>query len=214
MPKIPLPLHADDLTLFVRSLAKQLGDASPPHLVLMNMAACAAGFQNVQHMRSVHAAGQRLARVVDAPPVDSRAVERALHQFDANGRLLRWPSKRNAQTLALWALWARLPPARSMPQKELNKLLNVEHMFKDPATLRRTVISTGLLTRRNDCTDYRRVEQEPPVEAKALIQALNVRRRNRAPNAEGVGHAWRILPVRCCKDCRGRQAATPDCVPL
>lgn len=189
MPKIPVPLHADDLTVFVRSLAKQLGDASPSHLVLMNMVARAAGFQNVQHMRSVHAAGQRLARVADGPPVDSRTVERALHQFDANGRLLRWPSRRNAQTLALWALWARLPPAKSMSEQELNERLNAEHMFKDPATLRRTMIACGLLSRHNDCTDYRRVEQEPSVEAKALIQALNLRRRNRAPKAEEVGHA-------------------------
>ncbi|MEM8973185.1 MAG: DUF2087 domain-containing protein [Pseudomonadota bacterium] len=189
MPKISLPLHADDLTVFVRSLAKQLGDTSPPHLVLMNMAARAAGFQNVQHMRSVHAAGQRLARATEAPPVDSWAVERALHQFDANGCLLRWPSKRNTQTLALWALWARLPPTRSMSEKELNERLNVEHMFKDPATLRRTMIACGLLSRRSDCTNYRRVEQEPSVEAKALIQALNLRRRNPAPKAEELGHA-------------------------
>ncbi len=189
MPKFPLPLHTDDLTLFVRSLAKQLGDASPPHLVLMNMAARAAGFQNVQHMRSVHAAGQRLARVADGPPVDARMVERALHQFDANGCLVRWPSKRNVQTLALWALWARLPPAQSMMEREVNERLNLEHMFKDPATLRRTMISAGLLTRRNDGTNYRRVEQEPPAEAKALIQALSVRRGNRASRVEEVAHA-------------------------
>nr|WP_254449118.1 DUF2087 domain-containing protein [Thalassococcus sp. S3] len=139
-------------------------------------------------MRSLHAAGQRLARVADAPSVDSRAVGRALHQFDASGCLLRWPSKRNAQTLALWAVWARLPPARSMSEKELNEHLNVEHMFEDSATLRRTMVSCGLLSRRNDCTDYRRVKQEPPVEAKALIQARNVRRRNRVPKAEELGH--------------------------
>lgn len=189
MPKISLPLHADDLTVFVRSLAKQLGDASPPHLVLMNMAARAAGFQNVQHMRSVHAAGQRLARATNGQTVDARTVERALYQFDANGRLLRWPSRRNVQTLALWALWARLPPAQSMMEQEVNERLILEHAFEDPATLRRTMISAGLLTRQNDGTDYRRVEQEPPVEAKALIQALNMRRRNRMPKAEEVGHA-------------------------
>ncbi len=116
MPKISLPLHADDLTVLVRSLAKQLDDASPPHLVLMNIAARAPGFQNVQHMRSVHTAGQRLARVANEPTVDSRALERALRQFDVRGCLVRRPSRRNVQTLALWALWARLPPARSMSE--------------------------------------------------------------------------------------------------
>ena len=189
MPKNPLPLQADDLTLFVRSLARQLGEASPSHLKLMNMAARAAGFQNVQHMRSVQAAGQRLARATNLQTVDAKVVERALHQFDANGCLVRWPSRRSVQTLALWALWARLPPAQSMMERQLNERLNLEHVFNDPATLRRTMISCGLLSRRRDCTDYRRVEQEPPVEAKALIQALNERRKKHAQSAEEVGHA-------------------------
>ena len=79
MPKTPLPLRADDLTIFVRALSEQLGDVSPSHLTLMNMAARAAGYQNVQHMRSAHAAELRLARAVDETPANARAVERALH---------------------------------------------------------------------------------------------------------------------------------------
>ena len=181
MPKTPLPLRADDLTRFVRVLSKQLGDASPSHLTLMNMAARAAGFQNVQHMRSAHAAGKRLGRAADRPPADARAVERALHQFDAMGRLIRWPSKRGVQTLALWALWATLPADRFLQERAVNERLADEHLFGDPAILRRTMISCGLLSRRADGTDYRRIEQEPPAEAKALIGALAARRRTRAP---------------------------------
>ncbi len=180
MPKTPLPLRADDLTTFVRALSKQLGDASPSHLSLMNMAARAAGYQNVQHMRSAYAAGERLGRATDGPPADARAVERALHQFDAAGRLIRWPAKRGVQTLALWALWATLPADRSMQERVVNERLAHEHLFGDPATLRRTMISCGLLSRRTDGTDYRRIEQEPPAEAKALIRALFARRRTRA----------------------------------
>lgn len=106
MPKTSLPLRADDLTTFVRALSDQLGDASSSHLTLINMAARAAGYQNVQHMRSAHAAEQRLERVSQETPADARTVERALHQFDNLARLKRWPSKRSIQTLALWALWA------------------------------------------------------------------------------------------------------------
>lgn len=189
MPRFPLPLYTDDLTGFVRSLSKQLGDASPSHLVLMNMAARAAGFQNLQHLRSVHAAGQRLVRSTNEPPFDARAVERAVHQFDAVGRLIRWPSKRKVQTLALWALWARIPAAQTMQEREVNERLNLDHLFEDPATLRRTMVSCGLLARRDDGTDYRRIEQEPPAEAKALIKALGPRRRTNSQAAKEVGHA-------------------------
>ena len=189
MPKEPLPLRADDLTAFVRTLSKQLGDASPAHLSLMNMVARAAGYQNMQHMRSAHAAEQRLGRAVTAPPADARVVERALHQFDVSGRLRRWPSKRSVQILALWALWARLPAGRSMSEREVNQHLAMEHLFGDPATLRRTMIACSLLSRRKDGTDYRRIEREPSAEAKALISALGPRRLARAHHLSELSDA-------------------------
>ena len=110
-------------------------------------------------------------------------MERALHQFDASGRLLRWPSKRAVQTLALWALWAVLPAKTAMSEGDVTKLFAQEHHFEDPATLRRTMISCGLLSRRVDGTEYRRIEQEPPAEAKAVISKLSARRHTRS-NAE------------------------------
>ncbi|KQB96731.1 hypothetical protein AL073_06385 [Loktanella sp. 1ANDIMAR09] len=180
MPKIPLPLRAEDLTTFVRSLSEQLGGASPTHLTLMNMTARAAGYQNVQHMRSAHAAAQRLKRTVDELPANARAVERALHHFDAEGRLKQWPSKRGVQTLALWVLWAAMPAGQAMKEQEINDSLNRQHLFGDPATLRRTMIACHLLSRRNDGTDYRRVEQEPPADAKLLIRELGQRTRIRS----------------------------------
>lgn len=179
MAKSPLPLHADDLTVFSRALSRQLGGASPSHLQLMNMVARAAGYQNVQHMRSAQAAARRLDRVSDERAVDTRAVERALHQFDEAGRLSRWPAKRAVQTLALWGIWAALPAGQSMTEREINDRLARKHAFGDPATLRRTMISCGLLSRRPDGTDYRRIEQEPPVAAKALIRAVGLMRRGR-----------------------------------
>lgn len=180
MPKTPLPLRADDLTFFVRALSEQLGDVSPSHLTLMNMAARAAGYQNVQHMRSAHAAELRLTRAVDETPMNARAVERALHQFDIKGRLKQWPSKRSVQTLVLWALWATFPTSQLLKEQEVNERLAQEHLFGDPATLRRMMISYELLSRRNDGTDYRRIEQKPPAEAKALIQVLGSRRMTRS----------------------------------
>ena len=181
MAKIPVPLRVDDMTIFTRALAQQLGDASPPHLTLMNMVARAAGFQNIQHQSAVFAAANRLDRKTGAAPaaLDARLVERTLNQFDALGRLQQWPSKRATQTLALWALWATLPAHSLMNEREINDHLAQGHMFHDPATLRRTMISCGLLSRDNDGTNYQRIEQHPPAEAKALIHAFTPRRKGR-----------------------------------
>ena len=189
MTKTPIPLHADDMTVFTSALSRQLGDASPSHLILMNMIARAAGFQNVQHMRAASAAARRLDSQTDDIVVDSRSVERTLRQFDEFGRLRQWPSRRSVQTLALWALWATLPANQSLDEPKVNDRFADEHLFEDAATLRRTMISCGLLSRKRDGTDYRRIERQPPAEAKAVIHALSARRRVRATAGTETRHA-------------------------
>ena len=176
MTKTSVPLRVDDVTGFTRLLSKQLGEKSPSHLTMMNMVAKAAGYQNFQHMRAACAAEKRLHKMPDARVADARTVERTLNQFDDHGRLRRWPSRRAVQTLALWALWATFPAQKSLQEKEVNRHLAQEHLFEDVATLRRTMIACGLMTRQRDGSDYRRVEQEPPVEAKAVFRALRARR--------------------------------------
>ncbi|WP_081781168.1 DUF2087 domain-containing protein [Sulfitobacter geojensis] len=86
----------------------------------------------------------------------------------------------SVQTLALWALWATLPSNTSLSERTVNDIFDEEHHFQDSATLRRTMISCGLLTRQVDGTDYRRVEQKPPTEAKAIIRKLSARRSTRS----------------------------------
>lgn len=180
MTKTPLPLATDDMSTFARHLARQLGDNAPSHLSLMNMLARAAGFQNIQHLRSVHSAAHLLPDPDIAPePMDHRLLMRPLHQFDAAGRLCQWPSRRAVQTLALYAFWAVLPAETALTEKEVNAALNAEHVFGDPATLRRTMIAAKLLTRTKDGSEYRRVEHLPPAEARALIAHLKPRRAER-----------------------------------
>ena len=189
MSKTAVPLCVDDVTVFARALSKQLGDSSPSHLTLMNNVARAAGFQNVQHMRSVSAAAKRLEKPPVRRAANARWVERTLNQFDPTGKLIQWPSKRAVQTLALWGLWAAVPSKRSLSERGINEILEAEHTFQDPATLRRTMISCALLTRKPDGTDYRRVEQSPPVEALVLIEALSDRRKTRATNSTEAKNA-------------------------
>lgn len=185
MSKTPLPLRADDMTVFTRALAKQLGDVSPSHLSLMNMVARSAGFQNVQHMRAVSAAQKRLESQAEDPPADARLVERTLHQFDSLGRLREWPAKRSVQTLALWGIWSSFPAKTVMTEKAVNACLAPEHLFQDPATLRRTMISCGLLSRKPDGSEYVRVEQKPDANARAVMKELSGRRRMRPAVPKG-----------------------------
>ena len=129
MTKTPISLRVEDMTVFTRALSQQLGETSPSHLALMNMIARAAGFQNVQHVRSSAASSKRLAKQ-DTPVIaDARSIEKTLKQFDSMGRLRQWPSKRSVQTLSLWALWSTLPASTHFNEPELNERLNAEHLF-------------------------------------------------------------------------------------
>ena len=146
MSKDSIPLIAPDIGRFARNLAVQLNDNKelPSHLSLMNMLARASGFRNYQHLRAAQASKDRLDQPVDLV-VDFRLVERAMHQFNAQGQLIRWPSKRSVQTLCLWALWAQLPSATLMHERDVNGTLNAWHLFQDPALVRRSLISQKML---------------------------------------------------------------------
>ena len=177
MSKDPTPLFAEDISAFSKSLRAQLlsTDSPPGHVALMNMLARAAGFQNLQHMQANAAAERRLQRSDPVETVDHRRVERALRLFDETGRLTVWPSKRAVQDLCLWVFWAALPAEDVLHERQVNDLLERLHLFGDAAILRRTLASTGFVTRNADGSDYRRIEQRPPPEARALLAALSQR---------------------------------------
>ena len=180
-PHIPLPIQ--DLSTFSRALARQLSagaDAGqvPSHLALMNMLARAGGYRNFQHLRAVQAAEGRLARPPEPEaPVDLRLVEKALPHFDDQGRLLRWPGRRQVRSLCLQVLWARLPAGQAMTEAQVNALLGPAHAFGDVAQLRRSLVEDGRLTRRRDGSDYRRAGGAPSPEGRALIRLVEARRR-------------------------------------
>jgi hypothetical protein len=180
MSKQTIPLVVEDVSPFARALARQMNTVreKPSHLNLMNMIARAAGFRNFQHLRAAHAAGERLAKPEAPQTIDHLLVERTLNQFDAAGRLKQWPSRRKIQDLCLWAFWALLPVRTLMNEHETNTRLREAHLFDDPAILRRSLCSLGMLTRNPDGSDYCRKEQAPPPEARQLIALLALRRQS------------------------------------
>ncbi len=178
MSRVMLPYAVSDISALAKSMSRELAaaDARPGHVQLLNMLARAAGFRNYQHFR----VGAETPQPPAGPPpvsppasvIDHALVERTARGFDAEGRMLRWPARDAQMRLALWALWARLEAGRVWSEIEFNAVLKPLHVFGDPALLRRALVSYGLVSRTDDCREYRRIEQPPPPDALALIRRL------------------------------------------
>lgn len=173
MPRTAIPYAIPDISALARSLRDQLArqGPTPGHVEMLNILARAAGAKNFQHFRA-------RTGVLEAPPepaADLARVDKVARQFDPQGRLLQWPAKPSHQALALWGLWAALPAGDAVSEAVFNARLNALHVFGDPAILRRSMVSAGLVSRTLDCRDYRRVERRPPPDAHALIRRLRGR---------------------------------------
>ncbi|WP_371347148.1 DUF2087 domain-containing protein [Ancylobacter sp. IITR112] len=180
MSRLHLAYEAPDISALARTLHQgiaALGHA-PGHVELLNLLARGAGYRNFQHLRADRAARARLALPAPppAPPADHTRCEKALRLFDPQGRLVRWPKKRNQQILCLWLLWSRLPSGEVFPERRMNELLNAEHLFGDHALLRREMVEFGLFRRTPDGREYSRIEREPPPEMAKLAALLRQRR--------------------------------------
>jgi len=168
--------YARNIYTVARSLNSQLADCdhSPGHVELLNMLARAVGSRNFQHFRAQVIAEKRLTRASETPvPVDYVALQQLSRYFDANSRLIRWPTKFSHQEPCLWVLWSKLPPRKTVSEHEMNQLLLANHRFEDPALLRREMKERKMLTRTRDGREYRRVERNPPSMALALIRFLS-----------------------------------------
>ncbi|WP_299840345.1 DUF2087 domain-containing protein [uncultured Paracoccus sp.] len=149
-----------DLSGFARTLARDLSRQEVPgHQAMLGLIARAAGFRNYQQLRA------------EAPrPAVSKSVERALRNFDAQGRMIAWPAPTKLQGLCLWRFWAGLAPGRDYREADLNAVLKDWHLFGDHVLLRRSLIDHRLVERATDGSWYRRIEQAPPPEALAMIR--------------------------------------------
>lgn len=180
MSRTQLPFAVEDVSALARALKRDIAACAekPGHVELLNMLARAGGYRNFQHFRAQLSAEARLARAPALPQpalVDLKRVEHAAKHFDAAGRLVRWPSKDSRRQLCLWVMWSRMPAGQTFTEAGINALLRAEHLFDDPALLRRAMFDTGLIWRTPDGRSYRRIEQRPPEEALALIRHLGRR---------------------------------------
>ncbi|HSI47823.1 MAG TPA: DUF2087 domain-containing protein [Ideonella sp.] len=205
------PLHCDDLSNFAKSLRRELsdhldaqgalGDTAPSHLQLLNMLARAAGHRNLQALQAAPVAA--VTTFADADPWAATALPepaaneetaapreplspnaaKALTQFDAWGRLARWPHKFSVQRLAMWALWTRFEPNRRYTEREVNELLKAWTTWGDHVTPRRELVEMKLISRLPDCSAYWKNPQRPSDEVQGLLRALRGGQQKRAQRA-------------------------------
>ena len=205
MTRTVVPYAAPDLSALARLLERALADHQithgklPGHVEMMNLLARGAGRRNLQEYQAdiarntPAAASPAPAGVPDmwfdapelldpattpaaVPPQElSERAAKALKCFDFSGRLARWPLKLSQQRLAMWVLWTRFDGRRAYTEAEVNGVLRAWHTYGDHATLRRELIDHQLMTRKDDCSEYRKLPQWPDDEVQGLLRSLRKR---------------------------------------
>ena len=183
MTREAIPLVVPDVGSFARALGRSLEQRHvdkpdpPGHVELLNLLARAAGHRSYQGVR----AAARMPDAADAlearpaAPALTPAARKALTQFDAQGRLVRWPHKYSVQRLAMWVLWTQFDAKRVYAEREVNEIIKRWHTWGDHVTLRRELINHQLLTRKSDCSEYRKLPARPDDEVRWLLRAWRER---------------------------------------
>jgi hypothetical protein len=77
-------------------------------------------------------------------------------------------------------LWTQFDGRRVYTEPEVNQILKAANAFGDHVTLRRELINHRLMTRKSDCSEYRKVPARPDDETRALLGAWRAMRRQRS----------------------------------
>lgn len=185
MTRDAVPLIAPDVGAFARALGRSLAERHaakpepPGHVELLNLLSRAAGHRSYQGLRAAARLPTAAPSAEDTPaaPALTAAARKALTQFDARGRLVRWPHKYSVQRLAMWVLWTHFDGKRVYTEREVNEVLKLWHTWGDHVTLRRELINHRLLTRKSDCSEYRKLPARPDEEVRWLLRAWRERAR-------------------------------------
>ncbi len=201
MTRQAFPFAVSDMSAFARALGRSLAERQPlkpeppGHVELLNLLARAAGQRNIQALRAAAATAATAVpalpvRAATTPQALSDNARKALGQFDEDGRLVRWPVKFAVQRLVMWTLWTRFDAKRVYTEKEVNAILKDANAFGDHVTLRRELINHRLMSRKSDCSEYRKLAARPDEETRALLHAWRGRARGRESPARP--NAWRV----------------------
>jgi hypothetical protein len=180
MPRTAVPYAAPDISALAKSLKNALderhesGRAPPSHVELLNLLARGAGSRNFQTLKATSAKPGARATPSELTP----GARKALLQFDEAARLVRLPNKYSVQQLATWVMWTRFAARRDYTEKEVNAILNAQHTFGDPATLRRELVNMKLLGRESDCSRYWKNPARPDADTRAFLTAWRARFRS------------------------------------
>ena len=184
MTREAIPLVVPDAGTFARALGRALVDrhatkSDPPgHVELLNLLARAAGHRSYQGLRAACRMPAAAAlEAVPAAPALTPAARKAMMQFDTLGRLVRWPHKFSIQRLVMWVLWTHFDGKRVYTEREVNEVIKRWNTWGDHVTLRRELINHRLLTRKSDCSEYRKVQARPDDEVRWLLRAWRERMR-------------------------------------
>jgi hypothetical protein len=74
--------------------------------------------------------------------------------LDAKGRLTAFPAKRKKKLYALAYLAAFVEPEKRYTERQINELLCLHTVFRDPATLRRELYDNHFLNREANGSAY------------------------------------------------------------
>jgi hypothetical protein len=138
---------------------------------MLNMLARAAGHRNLQTLKARPPAPPPKV-VVPAAAEHSDIVRRTLRLFDDQGHLTRLPVKRSLQLMSLWGLWMHFDAKRPYREREVNQILTAWHRFGDYCTLRRDLVTQGLMARTADSSVHTKLPARPGEDAMALMRAL------------------------------------------
>lgn len=171
MTRTLVPFARPDVSSLAKSLKHLLderhaaGKAPPSHVELLNLLARVGGLRNFATLKA--GAGPATKAV---EPLGATA-RKALLQFDAERKLVRLPNKYSVQRMVMWPLWTQFAARRDYTEKEVSAILNAQHTFGDPATLRRELVNMKLLGRESDCSRYWKLPARPDPETRAFLKA-------------------------------------------
>ena len=92
--------------------------------------------------------------------MDTHSLSRLL---DADGRVVRYPSKFKKRVYATLYIAEKFEPGRSYTELEVNECIRSWIAFADYVLVRRDLVDYGCLTRTSDCREYRRADVLPGV---------------------------------------------------